>query len=197
MFRRRRPPAVTGLGTDFERMVEASKRPEPKPGRWQRIADFLIPSWLAVPLTFLGTVFLFFKPVGASWNLYGLAVGVAVFFAFVMRRRSRHLVLHREADGLLVWIARGRNARQAEPPSVVIRGRVVDRRVNDLLQRQLISHDEYERLRTPPTKGSSGQAPTTKACPDCAESVLAAARVCRYCGYRFDDLPESETSGAP
>jgi hypothetical protein len=26
----------------------------------------------------------------------------------------------------------------------------------------------------------------TKQCPDCAEQVLAAARVCRYCRYRFD-----------
>ena len=26
----------------------------------------------------------------------------------------------------------------------------------------------------------------TKICPDCAESVLAAARKCRFCGYRFD-----------
>jgi hypothetical protein len=28
--------------------------------------------------------------------------------------------------------------------------------------------------------------PETKICPDCAESVLAAARKCRFCGYRFD-----------
>jgi Domain of unknown function (DUF4328)/Uncharacterised protein family UPF0547/Protein of unknown function (DUF2510) len=27
----------------------------------------------------------------------------------------------------------------------------------------------------------------TKICPDCAEEVKAAARVCRFCGYRFDD----------
>lgn len=26
----------------------------------------------------------------------------------------------------------------------------------------------------------------TKRCPDCAERVLTAARVCRHCGYRFD-----------
>jgi hypothetical protein len=28
--------------------------------------------------------------------------------------------------------------------------------------------------------------PLTKQCPDCAEQVLAAARKCRFCGYRFD-----------
>ena len=26
----------------------------------------------------------------------------------------------------------------------------------------------------------------TKMCPDCAETILSAARVCRHCGYRFD-----------
>jgi predicted RNA-binding Zn-ribbon protein involved in translation (DUF1610 family) len=29
-------------------------------------------------------------------------------------------------------------------------------------------------------------APDTKTCPDCAETVLAAARKCRFCGYEFN-----------
>jgi hypothetical protein len=33
---------------------------------------------------------------------------------------------------------------------------------------------------------TDAQGPVYKQCPDCAEQVLAAARKCRYCGYRFD-----------
>lgn len=33
-------------------------------------------------------------------------------------------------------------------------------------------------------------AAATKHCPDCAEEVLAAARVCKHCRYRFDE-PEA------
>jgi hypothetical protein len=32
-----------------------------------------------------------------------------------------------------------------------------------------------------------------KSCPECAEQVQEAARLCRYCGYRFDVADASET----
>lgn len=32
-------------------------------------------------------------------------------------------------------------------------------------------------------------------CPDCAETVLAAARKCRFCGYRFDQPRPGSTLG--
>jgi Uncharacterised protein family UPF0547 len=36
------------------------------------------------------------------------------------------------------------------------------------------------------TEDQDPSQPAYKQCPDCAEQVLAAARKCRYCGYRFD-----------
>jgi hypothetical protein len=32
----------------------------------------------------------------------------------------------------------------------------------------------------------------TKTCPDCAETVLAAARICKHCGHQFESEPVAE-----
>jgi hypothetical protein len=37
----------------------------------------------------------------------------------------------------------------------------------------------------------------TKKCPDCAETVLADARVCKHCGYRFAPAASSESATKP
>jgi ribosomal protein L32 len=37
----------------------------------------------------------------------------------------------------------------------------------------------------------------TKKCPDCAETVLAEARVCKHCGYRFAPAASSEPGSTP
>ncbi len=39
--------------------------------------------------------------------------------------------------------------------------------------------------------------PATKVCPDCAETVLADARVCKHCGYRFAPATSSEPATRP
>jgi Uncharacterised protein family UPF0547 len=38
---------------------------------------------------------------------------------------------------------------------------------------------------------------TTKACPDCAEDVKAAARLCRFCGYRWDEVDAAVAVAVP
>ena len=47
--------------------------------------------------------------------------------------------------------------------------------------------------RTPPPTVRVGAAPAaTKHCPDCAEEILAAARVCKHCRYRFEERESGE-----
>jgi hypothetical protein len=55
------------------------------------------------------------------------------------------------------------------------------------------SDEPYERPLPfpPPSTSLAGPAPASKdperkTCPDCAETILAAAEVCGYCGYRFE-----------
>jgi hypothetical protein len=54
----------------------------------------------------------------------------------------------------------------------------------------IIRQASRQRAAEPPTREAAAPAeasptPATKQCPDCAETVLADARVCKHCGYRF------------
>jgi hypothetical protein len=44
----------------------------------------------------------------------------------------------------------------------------------------------YDAVTPGPLQIVDGEGPTTKVCPDCAETVLHSARVCKHCHYRFD-----------
>ena len=46
-------------------------------------------------------------------------------------------------------------------------------------------------------RGRSARAEPTQRCPDCAETVKAAAKVCRFCGYRFESEDGGPGSGSP
>ncbi|MFL5845112.1 MAG: hypothetical protein ACJ762_10495 [Solirubrobacteraceae bacterium] len=49
---------------------------------------------------------------------------------------------------------------------------------------------------TPATAPRVGApAAVTKHCPDCAEEILAAARVCKHCRYRYDEPGDTALSG--
>ncbi len=83
------------------------------------------------------------------------------------------------------------------PPKAAPRGRPAVRQTDERSEAstRVISQPARVDLPTvrddspPPGAGSEPAKSSTKTCPDCAETVLAAARVCKHCGYRFQQAP--------
>lgn len=67
-------------------------------------------------------------------------------------------------------------------------GEVIAAMINATIQRE----EATSMPRPAPPKPAGADVTDTKVCPDCAETVKKAARVCRYCGYRFDSSAGDE-----
>jgi len=51
--------------------------------------------------------------------------------------------------------------------------------------------------RGPDTLVAPAKTSATKRCPDCAETILLRAKVCKHCGYRFAPAPSSKPATKP
>ncbi len=86
-------------------------------GWWRRL--IVLPTGVATALVWLGTVFLFSKPLGfTDWYWYASATLVAVGLGFWTRRAYRAVILERSERGLVLW---WRPSKFAGPPPEIVR----------------------------------------------------------------------------
>lgn len=164
---------------------------------------YRIPAWLLHPLAWLGLVFVFVKPLGLTedWPSYGVALVFAALFSLYVARRYHSVMLWRGKYSAVVWVRWAKrlpNEPEEMPPIMVASTeptgpavKTPEERFRELREHGLMTDEEYERFRQPQSPGQAERPieRATKVCPDCAETVQGAARVCRYCHYRFDDVP--------
>src|SRR5262249_34689862 len=77
-----------------------------RPKLWRRV--FLVPTWLTLPLAFLGVAFIAFKPLGLDWYRYGTAIVLAIVIGVWAHSRYRTTVLRRGDQTAVVWMQRGK-----------------------------------------------------------------------------------------
>jgi Uncharacterised protein family UPF0547 len=142
----------------------------------KRLRSTLLRPSVTFAFMFLGAAFVAFYPLGRDWALYVVVLVVAGLYGVRTGRRYQVTILERhETETERIWIVRqrvkkGRGRLSPEPSP------------EGPLAQATPSFSQA---------GASGVSADTKQCPDCAEPVKAEARVCRFCGYRFDNTPNT------
>jgi hypothetical protein len=147
-----------------------------------------------------------------GWPLILIAVGVAVaaYHAHSEKRKGwAVIVLGLVAVGIAVWLGTNKSNLTVYPidpstgqPDPTASGTVVDPGIGvwvagvggalAVLGGWMIRQSPpIPTPVDPPDPSVEAAEPQTKKCPDCAEIVLADARVCKHCHYRFAEAPSS------
>jgi hypothetical protein len=138
---------------------------------------------LAVPLTLLALAFLLIVVRGAGRRVHERS-----------ERRKATPLAPPPSTGRLreARLDLRRSLARALDPETAVESRVVASpreratpRLADEQRPMTAAWAEASAATRPPAPGGL----ETKACPECAETVLAAARICRHCRYRFDGGP--------
>jgi hypothetical protein len=145
---------------------------------------------------------------GDGWFFLGLAItcGVAVFRANSLRRRTvAPIVLGLIGIGIAIYMGTSDSALQLCPVDSSFGGScetaspgtgVYVAGVGALLM-LIGGWHLWTSSVTVPTASEATTELDEKTCPDCAETIKAAAVVCRYCGHRFDEAPSEGAVAAP
>ena len=163
---------------------------------------WVFPLWAIYWLIGLGLGWLVFGWMGGG-GLWFSVIAVTGVWGFLVGRRYANVKLEpwSKERGLVLWAYRRKQKPSIEPrlvwdeaPPAPITSPEVPPTASEVT---LAAPAMYGRPRPFPPHPApaipSSKDTGHKTCPDCAETVLAAAKVCRYCHYRFDRSPDPET----
>jgi hypothetical protein len=75
----------------------------------------MLPGWLAVPLIWLGALYVVATPLlGRDWYSYGFALLVALGIGLWVRSRYQVTVIERSERGIVIWIRWEKKAKVSE-----------------------------------------------------------------------------------